>query len=119
MQDLPVYLAMTGFLLMGVGALLKPVLVTGQFGVRELSAAGRNEIRAVYGGFGVTMAAVLTLSLLDPELRPGILISVALALGGMAVGRLISAAIDRQFDRAPLVYFIFESVLAIILGIAA
>jgi len=119
MQDFPVYLAFVGFLLMGVGALTKPLLVTAQFGIGELTAAGRSEIRAVYGGFGVMMVASLALALLAPELRTGILSAIALALAGMAVGRVLSAVIDRQFDRGPLAYFARESCLAIMLGISA
>lgn len=61
MQDLPVYIAIAGFLAMGIGALLKPRLVTAQFNIPELSAAERNEVRAVYGGFGVLIAVVAAL----------------------------------------------------------
>ncbi|WP_422565197.1 hypothetical protein [Ideonella sp.] len=62
MQDLPVYFAIAGFLAMGIGALLKPRLVTAQFDIPELSAASRSEVCAVYGGFGVNMAVVLGLA---------------------------------------------------------
>lgn len=37
---------------MGIGAIAKPTVVTAQFGILELTPAGRNEVRAVYGGFG-------------------------------------------------------------------
>lgn len=38
---------------MGNGAIAKPRLVTAQFGILELTAAGRNDARAVYSGCGV------------------------------------------------------------------
>ena len=38
---------------MGFGAIAKPAFVTAQFGILELTQAGRNEVRAVYGGFGI------------------------------------------------------------------
>lgn len=59
MQDLPVYLAIAGFLAMGIDALLKPRLVTAQFDIPETNTARRNEVCAVYGGFGVSFAVVL------------------------------------------------------------
>ena len=44
---------------MGIGAIAKPTVVTAQFGILELTPASRNEVRAVYGGFGVFMALAL------------------------------------------------------------
>ncbi|MCZ8167104.1 DUF4345 family protein [Silanimonas sp.] len=115
MQDLPVILAIAGFTVMGVGAIAKPAFVTAQFGILELTPAGRNEVRAVYGGFGIFMAIALLVALRQPELRNGILITVAAALGGMAAGRLVSAAVDRAIDRAPLGYLALETVVAVML----
>jgi len=70
---------------MGIGAIARPAFVTAQFGILELTPAGRNEVRAVYGGFGVFMALALTVALRQPELRAGILLAVAAALGGVAL----------------------------------
>jgi len=104
---------------MGVGAIAKPVFVTAQFGILELTPAGRSEVRAVYGGFGIFMALALMVALRKPELRDGILFTVAAALGGMAAGRLISAGIDRSIDRAPLGYFALEVIVAVMLSAVA
>ncbi len=38
---------------MGIGATAKPTWVTARFGMPVLMRAGRNEVRAVYGGFGL------------------------------------------------------------------
>ncbi len=100
---------------MGVGAIVKPVLVTKQFGIFDLTPAGRNEVRAVYGGFGVFMALALLAALQQPGLRDGVLFAVGAALGGMAAGRLVSAAIDRTIDRAPLGYLALEVIVAFLL----
>ena len=116
MQDLPIFIAIAGFAVMGVGAIAKPVFVTAQFGILELTPAGRSEVRAVYGGFGIFMALALMVALRQPELRDGILFTVAAALGGMAAGRLISAGIDRSIDRAPLGYFALEVIVAVMLS---
>ena len=119
MQDLPVLIAIAGFTVMGIGAIARPAFVTAQFGILELTPAGRNEVCAVYGGFGVFMALALTVALRQPELRAGILFAVAAALGGMAAGRLASAAIDRTIDRAPLGYLLLEIIVAVmLLGVA-
>jgi hypothetical protein len=115
MRDLPIYIAISAFLLMGAGALAKPTLVTAQFGMPDLTAAGRNEIRAVYGGFGVAMAGVLLVALQRADLRGGILLTLACALGGMAAGRVCSALFDRGIDRWPLRYLLLEAVLALLL----
>ena len=83
------------FLGMGVVALVKPAFIGTFFDVRFESVDGRNEVRAVYGGFGVAMALVLWLAIQDPELRRGVLLTVALALAGMSAGRVVSALVER------------------------
>ncbi|NAS25866.1 DUF4345 domain-containing protein [Herbidospora sp. NEAU-GS84] len=73
---------------MGVYGLVAPEKLVAPFGMRVTSADGRSEVRAVYGGFGLATAAALILAALDAStLRDGVLVAVALALGGMAVGR--------------------------------
>lgn len=104
---------------MGIGAIAKPTLVTSQFGILELTPAGRNEVRAVYGGFGVFMALALWVASQQPDLRAGILFTAAAALGGMAAGRLLSAAMDRHIDRVPLGYLVIEVIVAAMLWSAA
>lgn len=106
--DLALFAAASLFALMGLAALLKPDAVSRQFGVPPLSPAGRNEVRAVYGGFGIAMAALLVWTFGAPELRAGVCVTLAVALFGMAAGRLVSALIDRRFDKAPLFYFAVE-----------
>lgn len=99
---------MAGFPAMGVGALAWPGRVTARFGIPDLTTAGRSEIRAVYGGFGVLMATVLLVALQRTDLRAGILLTFTCALGGMAAGRVLSALTDRQIDRRPLCYLLLE-----------
>jgi hypothetical protein len=115
MQDLPILIAIAGFTVMGIGAIAKPAFVTAQFGILELTRAGRNKVRAVYGGFGVFMALALLAALPQPELREGILFTVGVALDGMAAGRLASALMDRAIDRAPLGYLGLEVLVAVML----
>lgn len=105
-----------GFVIMGIGALLKPELVTTQFGIPILSSAGRNEVRAVYGGFGIFMACALAVAMSRPEMRSGICFTVAAALLGMAAGRLLSALVDRKFDNWPKFYCALEIILAALIS---
>ncbi len=87
MNDLPIYLAMCGFIVMGLGALIKPLLVTTH----------------------------LLVALRHAELRGGIVFASACALAGMAAGRLVSALIDRTIDKGPLLYLVIEVAVALLL----
>lgn len=95
MTLLAITLMGTFFFGMGVFALARPSDLIRPFGINLPAPESRAEIRAVYGGFGLAMAAVLGLAAGDAALRDGILITVAAALGGMAFGRLISGVVDR------------------------
>jgi hypothetical protein len=100
---------------MGVVGLAAPERIGATFG-QVLTPAGRNEVRAVYGGFGVMMAVVLAWGLASPALRPGVFLTVAAALAGMALGRLVSAAVERPGAFYPAwFYFVFEAVTAAVL----
>lgn len=101
-----------GFLVMGGAAIVTPIRVTEQFGIPVLTAAGRNEVRAVYGGFGLAMAGLLATVLVLPDLRAGVTLTIGVALGGMAGGRLLSALMDRTIGRFPLFYLGLESLAA-------
>ncbi|MBF6063057.1 DUF4345 family protein [Nocardia terpenica] len=90
-----IIVAAAAFLGMGVYALWAPEALVRPFGIRLGGATGRYEVRAVYGGFGIAMAAILAVAACHPgSWRSGIVVTVAAALGGMAVGRIASAALD-------------------------
>src|SRR5262245_44384246 len=80
---------------MGLVALAAPEAVSRTFGTLTLTPDGRNEVRAVYGGFGLAVAAMLAGGLYDPELRKGVFLTIAGSLAGMAAGRVIAAVIER------------------------
>jgi uncharacterized protein DUF4345 len=80
---------------MGLLALVVPERISGTFGTTSLTPEGRNEVRAVYGGFGLAVAAMLAAASSVPTLRPGIHVAVAIALLGMMGGRLVAAAVER------------------------
>ena len=82
------------FFMMGAVALARPEQIVAYFGTPSLTRDGRNEVRAVYGGFGVAVGLLLLGTLWLPSLRPGVLVAVGIALLGMAIGRLVSALLD-------------------------
>ena len=94
-MNLAVLLIALAFFGMGLAALIKPRKIGDYFEVRFDSVDSRNEVRAVYGGFGLAMSAALLLALRAPELRAGLVTAVSLALAGMALGRVIGAAVER------------------------
>lgn len=112
MSDAAVLLVAAMFAGMGFLALARPVSVLEQFGVLVGTAAGRNEVRAVYGGFGLAVAAMLAVAALgDPATAEGIVVAMAFALFGMAGGRLVSAAMERPGGLYPVwLYFAVEVV---------
>jgi hypothetical protein len=102
------------FLGMGVYALAAPAALVRPFGVTPETPTSRSEIRAVYGGFGLAIAAVLAYAAFrGGDVQKGILITVGVALAGMALGRIVSAVVD---DRTPFYpnwfYCIVEAVAA-------
>ena len=109
------------FLGMGLYALAAPAMMLRPFGFTLGTDVQRAEVRAVYGGFGVAIAAVLGYAAVSPgQLRTGVLITVGAALAGMAFGRLASAVLgDRTAFYPNWFYFLVEAVAAAALFWAA
>ena len=99
---------------MGVYALAAPATLVRPFGIALGVADVASEIRAVYGGFGLAIAAVLGYAAFrEGDVRKGILITVGVALLGMALGRIVSALVDARTPFYPnWFYFIVEAVAA-------
>lgn len=100
------------FLGMGFVALWRPAVVLGLFDTAVITSEGRNEVRAVYGGYGVAMGLLLAGSLATPAaFRTGILLCFAVAVLGTAIGRLVSFGIDGRTGFYPLLFLGIEAVL--------
>jgi hypothetical protein len=99
---------------MGVVALVRPAFIWAPFGVAPTTPASRNEVRAVYGGFGLAVAALLIgADSATASFRDGALISVAVALGGMAAGRVLSTLVEpKAMIGWPGVFLLVEAGLA-------
>jgi hypothetical protein len=100
------------FLAMGLYALAVPGRVLAVFGVEVATVDGRNEVRAVYGGFGVAMSVLLLAALRAPAIRDGVLVCLGAALAGMASGRLVGAVVDRPPGFLPWFFLAVEALLA-------
>jgi uncharacterized protein DUF4345 len=101
---------------MGIYGLAAPAGLVRPFGIQVSGPNARSEVRAVYGGFGLAVAGMLVVALLDDGIRRGAVIAVAVALAGMAAGRLIGRVFDRPAAFYPIwFYFWVELVLAAIL----
>lgn len=100
------------FLAMGTYALVTPGALAAPFHLSVKTPESRSEIRAVYGGFGIAMAAVLGAAALDiGDIRTGAVTTVGLALIGMAGGRLVSRLLDTPVRFYPIwFYFVVELV---------
>lgn len=80
---------------MGVAAIAAPEKFLAVVGSQVLGRDGRNEVRAVYGGMGLAMAAGLLYAISADSYRPGILLFMAVLFFGMAAGRVVSAVFDK------------------------
>ena len=99
---------------MGVYGLIAPASLVRPFSISLGDAQSRSEVRAVYGGFGLAIAGVLAVAAIKPEFhRTGIMITVGVALAGMAFGRLVSAVVDSRTPFYPnWFYFLVEAIAA-------
>lgn len=99
------------FVVMALVAFASPATVVAYVGIMELTVDGRNEVRAVYGGFGLVIAGLLAVAPYWPRFGPGILLTVSLSLFGMALGRAVSRAVDGGAGIYPWMFFVVEIVL--------
>lgn len=104
---------------MGVYGLVAPQALVAPFGITLGSGEARTEVRAVYGGFGIAVAALLVVALVNDGVRDGAVLAVAFALGGMAFGRLVARLVDRPATFYPIwFYFWVEVVAAALLAVS-
>ena len=109
------------FLGMGIFGLAAPRALVAPFGIALGGADANSEVRAVYGGFGVAVAVLLALAAIGVAgLRPGAVIAIAVALFGMAFGRLMARLFERPSGFYPVwFYFWIETAGGALLLLAA
>ncbi|MEV6393376.1 DUF4345 domain-containing protein [Streptomyces sp. NPDC051907] len=102
------------FLGMGVLGLVAPATLIRPFGIELTVPEARAEVRAVYGGFGVATGVLLCWAATlagDGDLRRGIAVAVAVALGGMALGRLAARLVERPSRFYPSWFYFWVEVV--------
>ena len=106
---------------MGAAALVRPAVIWAPFGVAPTTPAARTEVRAVYGGFGIAVAILLVVAdNASAGFRDGVLVATAVALAGMAAGRIVGFVVEpRGAGRFTLLFGVIEVVLALALVQAA
>jgi hypothetical protein len=116
-MSLSVAVVAVGFVAMGLAALVKPAVIWAPFGVVPSTPESRNEVRAVYGGFGIALAVLLFVAEgWASDVRAGVLLTVAIALLGMACGRVISAFVEpKALIGFPGFFMVVEGALAALL----
>ena len=105
-----IYIVAALFFGMGVCAFIAPHWVIETVGGFIVDAKGRNEVRAVYGGFGVVVAGMLAAAPHVPMYGPGFVMAIAIALYGMVAGRIVSAILDRAFAPVMVLIMVVEIV---------
>lgn len=108
--DVIVFVVAALFAAMGIYGLVAPQALVSPFGIVLARPAGRAEVRAVYGGFGVAVAVVLVVAGLNRGAAgAGAVTAVAAALLGMAAGRLAARVAEAPGGFYPSwVYFWVE-----------
>lgn len=109
------------FLAMGVAGLARPEFIARLVDLGVPSPDARNEIRAVYGGFGVAIALILVAAVqMEGEFARGVVWTVAASVFGMAAGRAASYGIERPARPYPTaLYLVLETTTGAALCIAA
>ena len=102
------------FAAMGGALLWRPQYLTQLTHLELTTIESRNEVRAVYGGFGVGMAVALFIAMVYSPLRGGIMLTTGLALIGMAAGRGYSGWLERP-STAVWGFLVLEAVMGFLL----
>lgn len=106
------------FTFFGFWLILKPAALRG-VGVMAENADGRVELRAMYGGLELGIAAFLGLCLLRPDFtEPGLWMQL-LALGGLGIGRLVGIGAEKGGVSKLLWFFAFIEIVAMLITLAA
>jgi len=107
------------YLALGLAAVARPATLLAGFGLAAEGVDARSEVRAVYGGFPLAVAGLVVWSMSGAAHAAGILLALAVASFGMALGRLMSAVIDRRIGRLPTLFVAVELVLGLLLAVGA
>ncbi|QWF85131.1 DUF4345 family protein [Amycolatopsis sp. CA-230715] len=104
---------------MGGYGLVAPASLVRPFGLGAGTADARTEVRAVYGGFGIAVAGLLAAAAADVGgIGKGAVFAVAVALLGMAAGRVVARCVERPSAFYPSWFYFWVEVIAGVLLLA-
>lgn len=94
---------------MGYKALASPTAITGIFDVPDVTGAMKNEIGAVYGGFGFAFGISLIVAFFRrSSVATGVILCLGILTLGMAAGRAISFCLLQPDNRYPMLFMGME-----------
>ena len=110
--------SVVGFAALGVPFLLWPVELSGLVGIELPSATARTDVRAVYGGFQLGLAAFLAYCAARPERTVLGLAATAASVTGLAMGRLLGTMAEGEAGSVTRLYLSIEASSAVLAALA-
>ena len=106
------YAAAVLTLVVGLVALLNPMLAARVLGLEVVAPRGLSELRSGFGALTLALAGLMLWALpLRPKTAP-LLRTLAIVVGAAALGRLASMAIDGVFGLMNLLFLVLQSAVA-------
>ena len=104
------WLVASSYALFGLLFLGRPTAMAKTVEIEASSKTARTEIRAMYGGLELGIAAFLGFCALEPALLGVGLVASSMLLGGISVGRLTGIAMAGETSRLMLILTAVEAV---------
>ncbi len=105
------------FLVTGASLMFASMPSTDAFAITAIGADGLSTVRGDIGGIFLTSAALLVLGLV--QRRSEWFLAAAMLLALIATGRLVGFVLDGSPGAVPLLYFVSELIIAVVLVIAS
>lgn len=103
-----------GFLLIGINTFRDPLAALAGVELAVNTVSALNELRANYGGLQIGMALFLLTGLIRPDMTRPALLAQMLLVGGLAIGRVVSIALDGPPNATVQGLLVLESVTALL-----
>lgn len=104
------YLLLTGLVFSGIGlmGLYDPTGTVAPMGLTLADQSSRAEMRAVYGGMNLLIGLYLMGAFRSPAQQAPALMLAAIIMGGLALGRVVSIAVDGMPSSLILTFLAIE-----------
>jgi hypothetical protein len=102
----------------GAAFLAWPVALVAPVGIELPSAAARTDVRAVYGGLQLGLAAFVAYCATSPERTLVGLAASTACIAGLAAGRLLGGLVEGEWARITVLYLLIEATSAAVAATA-